>query len=98
MSRTFYSDYVRHCMRFYVKYPEPVFYNDVGRHNWKACEKALKGFSEQEKRVLTEVYICGDTLVDNVFQVSEKQGVEPDIVWRIMHKLERKIAKERGLI
>ena len=98
MSRSFYSGYVQHCMRFYVRCPKPVFYNDVGQQNWKACERALKGFSEWAKDVLTAVYSNGDTLADSVYQVSKNRGVEQDKVWKLIRKLERKVAKERGLI
>lgn len=98
MRRTFYSDYVQHCMRFYSKYPEPVFYNDVGRQNWKACERALKGFTQWAKDILTSVYSNGDTLADSVYQVSSDQGIEQDKVWDLIRRLERKVAEERGLI
>lgn len=98
MPRTFYSDYVQHCVRFYVKYPEPDFLNDADRENWAACEKALKSFSKWARYILTEVYSSDDTLVDNVYRTSMQMGVKRDKVWRLIHKLERKIAEERGLI
>lgn len=90
MPRTFYSDYVRRCMQFYVRYPEPFFRNDADRQNWEACERALKGFSKWAKYILTEVYNGDDTLADNVHQTSMQLGIKQDKVWRLIHKLERK--------
>ena len=98
MPRTFYSDYVQRCMRFYVRYSKPEFLNGVDKENWIACARALKSFSRWERYVLLAVYRNGDTLVNNVYRVSKKQSVEQEKVWGLIHKLEYRIAKERGLL
>ena len=66
MSRAFYSDYVNHCLRFYARHLNPKFKSDVDKHNWVACDHALKGFSDSDRELLMEVYRDGDTIPDNV--------------------------------
>ena len=44
--RTFYSEYVQHCMRFYARHTNPKFRSDADKKNWFACDSALKGFTE----------------------------------------------------
>ena len=50
--RTYYSEYIQHCMRFYARHPHPKFHSDADKQNWYACENALKGFSDSEKDIL----------------------------------------------
>lgn len=54
MSRAFYSEYVNHCLRFYARHPNPKFKSDVDKHNWVACDNALKGFSDSDRELLME--------------------------------------------
>ena len=96
--KTFYSDYVRHCMRFHVKHPHPEFHSDVDKQNWLACESVLKKFSDEDAEILKAIYAQGDTLADAIYNVSFHQGLTQDHVWKLVNSLERKIAKRRGLI
>lgn len=96
--RTFYSEYVQHCMRFYARYPQPRFRTNADKLNWNACHDALKGFKPSEVDILTTVYRGGDTIPDNIYKVSVDRGIKQDIVWKLVNRLERKIAKRRNLI
>ena len=33
MSRTFYSEYVNHCLRFYARHDRPKFHSEADKHN-----------------------------------------------------------------
>ena len=47
MNKPFYSDYVRHAMRFYSRnLSQPQFKNEVDKLNWLACDKTIKEYSE----------------------------------------------------
>ncbi len=98
MARTFYSEYVTHCMRFYARHPDPRFKTDADKKNWLACDNALKQFTPDEKDILVTIYREGDTIPDNVYEVSKKRGIKQDRVWSLIGDMERKIAKRRGLL
>lgn len=97
--RTFYSEYVNHCLRFYSRYPKPNhFRSEADKKNWQACDNALKGFSDADRDMLITIYREGDTIPDNVYQMAKKLNIEQDNIWKLITELERKVAKRRGLI
>ena len=53
---------------------------------------------ERDKDVIIEVYRRGDTLPDNIYWVAKELKVEQDMIWTLVSKVTKKIAKERGLI
>lgn len=96
--RTYYSEYVQHCMRFYVRHPSPKFRCDADKQNWKACDSALDGFTDKEKKLLIAVYTENDTLPDNVYKVATDNSIKQDTIWKLINELERRVAKRRNLI
>lgn len=99
MNRPFYSEYVRHCLRFYSRNLYlSRFKSEVDRNNWFACAYILKGYSDRDNGILVEVYGGHDTLSDNVYETAKKYSVDQNIIWDMMKDVERKIAKRRGLL
>lgn len=99
MNRPFYSDYVRHAMRFYSRNVQIAYFkSEVDKINWLACHKAMNNYSERDKDILITVYQGFDTLSDNVYVVAKKYNIDQTIIWDMMKGLERKIAKRRKLI
>lgn len=98
MSRAFYSEYVNHCLRFYTRCPKPKFKSNVDKHNWIACDNAFKGFSENDRELLAEIYREENSISDNVCRTAKSRGIKQDYIWKTINKLERKVAKQRGLI
>lgn len=96
--RTFYSEYVQHCMRFYTRHSNPKFKSDADKQNWKACDSALNGFSDNERDILLTIYREGDTIPDNIYNLCAERNIKQDIVWKLVNELERKVAKRRNLI
>lgn len=96
--RTFYSEYVNHCLRFYVRHPNPKFHSAADKNNWLACKDALEGFTDKERDLLIAIYRDGDTVADNVYQTAKLNGMKQDTVWKLVNELERKVAKRRGLL
>lgn len=94
----YYSEFVRRCLRFYACHPDPKFKSEAYEKNWYACDNALKGFSDSEREMLTTIYFEGDTLPDNVYQMARKMNVNQGVIWKLMKDLERKVAKQRGLL
>lgn len=99
MNRPFYSEYVRHCMRFYARNTNtPRFNTDVDKNNWYACHNAINSYSERDKDILIRVYGAYDTLADNVYEVAKMYNIDQNIIWDMLKDFERSIAKKRGLI
>ena len=99
MNRPYYSDYLRHALRFYSRnLSQPRFRSEADKNNWFACQKALSGYSDRDKDILVAVYGGYDALADNVHEVAKKHNLDQSIVWDMMKEFERKVAKRRGLM
>lgn len=100
MSKPFYSDYVRHMMRFYSRNPNPLqsFKSDVDKENWIACNQSIRSYSTKEKHILIYVYGGYDTLPDNVYEMAKKHHINQNVIWDMMKDFEHKLAKQRNLI
>ena len=99
MNKPFYSDYVRHCLRFYTRNPNlSRFKTNVDRNNWKACAEVVKEYSDRDRDIIASVYGNFDTLSDNVYETAKKYGINQGIIWDMMKEVERKIARRRGLL
>lgn len=96
--KLYYSEFVNHCLRFYVRYPSPRFRTDVEKKNWNACDLAFKSFSDSDKELLTNLYSDSDTMSDNVYQLAKRNNISQDAIWKLIGELERKVAKRRGLL
>lgn len=99
MNRPFYSEYVRHMLRFYTRnVTRPSFKSEVDKTNWYACLNVVKDYSDRDSDIIALVYGSHDTLSDNVYETAKKYSINQAIIWDMMKDLERKIARKRGLI
>lgn len=100
MGKPFYSDYVKHALRFYTRnISKPtVFKSKADKNNWLSCYSVIKFYPERERDILISVYSGFDTLPDEVYNTSQKYNVNQNIIWDLMKEVEHKIAKLRGLI
>ena len=99
MSRPFYSEYVRHALRFYTRnLSQPRFMSEANKNNWFTCQNVLKGYSNRDRDILVAVYSSYDTLTDNVYETAKKYGINQAIIWDMLKEVERKIAEKRGLL
>ena len=99
MSKKYYTDYVRHALRFYTRNcNKPEFKTDVDKANWIACDRVIRKYSDDHAQLLISIYSGYDTLADEVYNASKKFGVNQDVIWDDMKEFERKIAKARLLL
>lgn len=99
MSKTYYSEYVTHCLKFYAKHPQPEQFRSItDERNWKACEEAVKTLSHTDKDMLLRIYSEGDTVPDTIYKIAKEQGIDQNKIWKLVHNIEHKIAKKRGLL
>lgn len=99
MTKKYYSDYVRHALRFYSRHLEnPIFNCIANEKNWIACDTILDKHFPRYKAVLISVYKPFDTMEDNVYESAKRHNIPQDNIWTMMDELERLVAQERGLI
>ena len=102
MTKPFYADYVNRMLRFYARkvHSNEVLRtkNDVDKENWRCVVKVLDKLPERDKDVIIEVYRRGDTLPENICQVAKELKVKQDMIWTLVSKVTKRIAKERKLI
>lgn len=104
MARPFYADYINHMLRFYARTVRSgdverlTFKSEVDKLNWHAVNQVLHNLPEQDKDIIIEVFSRGDTLADNIYEVSKELGINQDVIWTLLSKVTKKIAKDRRLI
>ena len=102
--RTYYSDYVKHAMRFYVRYSsnapseQPRFKTEADKKNWNACQTALKSFALEEIDLFFDLYSSDAQMTEAIVEYGKTHGMTVNHVWNLVNDLERKIAKHRGLL
>lgn len=96
--KNYYSDYVGHMMRQYLKLrDESVLETAVLSNNVETCRKVVDNLPEAEKTIILQVY-ADKILTNSINIVSEQNGLRAQNVWMIVKNFEREVAKERGLI
>ena len=104
MAKPFYADYVNHMLRFYARNvrSEDVmrlkFKSEVDKLNWRSVNRVLHKLPERDKDIIIEVFGRGDTLADNIYEVSKELAINQDVIWTLVSKVTYKIAKDRRLI
>lgn len=104
MARSYYSEYVKHAMRYYSRFAlnsgseKPKFKSEADKRNWYACDGVLNTLPSESRTMLITIYADGDTIPDNVYQYALSHKMEQDAIWNAIYDIERKIAKRRGLI
>ena len=99
MNKPFYTDYVRHALRFYSRNLKVTsFKREADMLNWLACNDAIRSYSDRDKDILVYVYGSYDTLADNVYEMSKKHRIHQNVIWDMMKEFEREIAEKRGLL
>ena len=99
MAKTFYSEYITHCLHFYINYPKPrTFRSKIDKENWISCDKAMNSFTEEQRQILSSIYSSEDRISDRVYKVSKATNISPNIIWKWIGDLERKVAIKRGLL
>ena len=104
MTKPCYADYVNQMLRFYARKIHSgevlrmKMNNHVDKENWRCVVRVLDKLPERDKDVIIEVYRRGDTLADNIYWVAKELKVDQDMIWALVSKVTKRIAKERKLI
>lgn len=96
MGRMYYTDYARHCLRFYARYPDKTEFNtEVERLDYESAEKALT--QTPYRFELLQIYTGRDTFSDEVFNASVRYDFDLNELWKLTEQVEYAVAKARGL-
>ena len=104
MAKPFYAEYVNHMLRFYARTVKSgdvarlKFASEVDELNWRSVDRVLHNLPELDKYIIIEVFGRGDTLADNIYEVSKELVMNQDVIWTMLSKITYQIAKERGLV
>jgi hypothetical protein len=101
MSKTYYSEYINHILRFYIRHQNDKnlrFKTYAEKDNFISAQKVVSKLSNDEQKYINDIYMQGDTLADNIYKTSEKMNIEQFKLWTIVSKVSNQIAKERNLI
>ena len=96
MAKSYLSDYVGHCMSFYIKYRDPVFDTKTDELNWNACNNAISKLSDRKRNLVFELY--KNTSRDNVIRLAAENHMSESDIWKLFRAVEKLVARERGLI
>ena len=102
--KPYYSEFVRHCLRYYIKTIDdgmgghPVFKSEADKANWNACHCILQHYSEENIEMIAFIYRQGDTIADKIHTLSKSKTISQDTLWSLVNNIERRVAKKRGLI
>lgn len=92
-----YTDYASMCLRFYFRHPDPVFRSRVQIENWRAAQAAVQDEEEHITELLAKLYQEAN-IADAIGQMSADGAVSANYLWKIVGDIEKRVAKERGLI
>lgn len=100
MNRPFYSEYVKHMLRFYSRYPsKPQHFKSIADElNWETCHSVLETHCDRDVDLFISIYGGFDSLSEEVKKASEKHRISQHFIWDMMKELEYRIANIRGLI
>lgn len=101
--KKFYTDFVKHCIKFYCLYPtqgmdNEKFRSEADKKNWTACKKVFDALPHSDFDMLNRVYCSKDTIEDAVYEASVHYDIDQTIIWKTMERVERMVARKRGLI
>ena len=93
-----YSDYVAHCMRYYLSHPDGDFRDGIDKANWYSVDEALKIFNSDEKNIIAFIYRQKDcNMQEAIDRASYGSDMKPNRIWAMINRLEAEVASKRGL-
>ena len=102
-TRCYYTDYVVHMIRFYLSTPDGLNlqkrqYSASSIANWSAVQMVFRRMDADDAKLVKDVFGCGHYLPKAVDAYCEKTGADADEVWKVLTRVNSKIARVRGLM
>ena len=101
--RCYYTDYVNHMIRFYLSTPTGLdlqkrHYSSSSIANWSAVQMVFHRMDEKDAELVRGVFGCGHYLPKAVDEYCKKTGADEDEVWKVLTRVNARIALVRGLM
>lgn len=101
--KCYYTDYVCHMIRFYLSTPDGINlqkrrYTNASIANWIAVQMVFHRMEQTEAEMVKAVFECDHYLPKAVDAYCKKTGADADEVWRVLTKVNARIARARELI
>lgn len=103
-TKTYYTDYVNHMIRFYLTTPEGLdlsvkSYSSASIDNWLAVQLVFRKINEKDVKLVQDVFGYGHYLPKAVDRYARDKGIEDTgDVWKVLNGVNAKIARVRGLV
>ena len=102
-TRCYYTDYVNHMIRFYLSTPEGLNlqdhdYSSCSVANWSAVQLVFRKISPQDADLVRNVFKRNHYLPKAVDDYCKETGADVDDIWRILSRINAKVARIRGLV
>ena len=100
-TRCYYTDFVNHCIRFFLSTPDRLQMDGKKKSdidNWLAVQYVWNRLPDESKKVLTMVYSLNYRLQEGVRMYCEKEGADENETWVTVTKFAASVAKSRGLV
>lgn len=103
MAGVWYANTAVHLWRFYFRYRDRNVDRmmDADRENWRACDRAIRIFTDREQEFLKLYYMTGFGNYEDlkaVTTVAEQHGISKSDVWDLIKKANYNVIVERGLM
>ena len=100
-TRCYYTDFVNHCIRFYLSTPETLHMQ--GKHkadieNWLSVQDVWHKLGADERKILEAVYRLHYRVPEGVRMYCERTGADRLQVWLLINKTCAAIARKRGIV
>lgn len=96
--RKYYSEFVGHCVRFYVRNLTIKYYRSKADElNYLAVKDCFEELSAEDKDIITECFIAKD-FPAQVKEVAKRNALTESKVWEKIGDFEESVAKRRGII
>jgi len=96
------TDYVNHCIRFYITCPDGILTQDHSKaeiNDWVATQMIFSDLDPEESRFLFDVYRRkGRGFSETVKLCAEVHNMTTSDCWKLIDRASVRIARARGLI
>lgn len=99
-TRCYYTDYVNHCIRFFLTTPDTLHMEGKRKadvDNWIAVQDVFRKLGADERQTLIDIYKAHYRVSEGVRIYCQKTGADERQVWVLLTKTCAAIAKRRGL-
>ena len=95
---TYYTDFTRHCMRFFTRhnYPKDGGKNSIAQ--WTTAKRIFDNNIDKYKEMFMFLYSTKKPFVENIQVYAKNNNVRIEQVWSKINFLEKELALALGLI